>query len=157
MDRTTWIVVTLCVIGLVLWEIYVANQTRPKPAPATGAPPATFSPPPGVATSTATPALAAATPTPQPAETVAPFPAQTETLRNSDLELHLTNRGGGIAEAVLLNHVAEENSRVTLNSADHPPVGAIIDNAAAPSLPERTSIHPALSSALQRTRRRRTC
>jgi len=136
MDRTTWIAVTLCVIGLVLWEIYVANQIRPKPAPATGAPPATFSPTPGVATSTVTPALAAATPTPQPTETVAPFPVRTETLRNSDVELHLTNRGGGIAEAVLLNHVAEENNRVTLNSADHAPIGAVIDNAAAPSLPE---------------------
>ena len=137
MDRTTWIVVTLCVIGLVLWEFYVANQTRPKPAPAMATPPpATFSPTPAVATSAATPALTGPTPTPQPSETVAPFAELTETLRNSDVELHLTNRGGGIAEAVLLNHIAEENGRVTLNSREHAPVGAIIENTAAPSLPE---------------------
>jgi YidC/Oxa1 family membrane protein insertase len=137
MDRTTWIAVTLCVIGLVLWEVYVANQTRPKPAPITGAPTATFPPTPGVATNAATPlASPAASPTAQPSATVAPFPELTERLRNSDLELHLTNRGGGIAEAVLLNHIAEENKRVTLNSADHTPIGAIIDNPTAPLLPE---------------------
>jgi len=26
MDRTAWIVVALCVIGLVVWEIYLAKQ-----------------------------------------------------------------------------------------------------------------------------------
>ena len=49
---------------------------------------------------------AAATPAPQPgtAVTAAPsatptqFEEKTETLRNSDVELHLTNRGGGISE-----------------------------------------------------------
>ena len=45
-----------------------------------------------------------------------PFAEKTETLRNSDVELHLTNRGGGIAEAVLLNHMAEDDKHVTLNS-----------------------------------------
>ena len=136
MDRTAWIVVTLCVIGLVLWEFYVASQTQPKPPPAMATPPPTFSPTPALATSTATPAAPLSTPTPQPSETVAPFAELTETLRNSDVELHLTNRGGGIAEAVLLNHIAEENRRVTLNSREHAPVGAIIDNTTAPSLPE---------------------
>ena len=38
MDRTAWIVVALCVIGLVLWEIYLAKQMAPKPAPVGGAP-----------------------------------------------------------------------------------------------------------------------
>jgi YidC/Oxa1 family membrane protein insertase len=137
MDRTTWIAVTLCVIGLVLWEVYVANQTRSKPIPATGAPTATLSPTPGLATNAPTPVVAPPpTSTPQPSASVAPFPELKDTLRNSDVELHLTNRGGGIVEAVLLNHIAEENKRVTLNSADHPPIGAIIDNPAAPLLPE---------------------
>jgi YidC/Oxa1 family membrane protein insertase len=136
MDRTTWIVVALCVIGLVLWEVYVANQTRPKPALAGGTPIATVSPTPSVATSAATPALPAATPLPSPSETVAPFLELTETLRNSDVELHLTNRGGGIAETVLPNHIAEEHKRVRLNSPDHMPIGAIVENPNAPSLPE---------------------
>jgi YidC/Oxa1 family membrane protein insertase len=137
MDRTTWIAVTLCVIGLVLWEVYVANQPRPKPAPAPGAPGAAFSPTPAIAASTATPlASPVATAAPTLSETVPPFAELKETLRNSDVELHMTNRGGGIAEAVLLNHTAEENKRVTLNSTDHIPIGALIDNTAAPSLPE---------------------
>ena len=137
MDRTTWIAVTLCVIGLVLWEVYVAKQTRSKPVPATGAPVAAFSPTPDLGTNAPTPVVSPSpASTPQPSASVAPFPELKETLRNSDVELHLTNRGGGIAEAVLLNHIAEENKRVTLNSADHPPIGAIIDNPAAPLLPE---------------------
>jgi YidC/Oxa1 family membrane protein insertase len=136
MDRTTWIVVTLCVIGLVLWELYVANQTRPKPVLAPVPSPAGVSPAPTLAASTPTPAPTFAPPGPQPAETVAPFAEVTETLRNSDLELHMTNRGGGISEAVLLHHIAEQNKRVTLNSPDHTPVGAIVENPTAPSLPE---------------------
>jgi YidC/Oxa1 family membrane protein insertase len=52
------------------------------------------------------------------------------------LELHLTNRGGGIARAVLLNHLAEEDTRVTLNSEDHPPIGAIVSDPRAPQFAE---------------------
>jgi YidC/Oxa1 family membrane protein insertase len=136
MDRTTWIVVTVCVIGLVLWEVYVANQTRPRPVLAPVAPPAVVSPTPSVTANAPTPPPPQTPPGPQPAETVAPFAERTETLRNSDIELHLTNRGGGISEAVLLNHIAEQNKRVTLNSPGHTPVGAIVENPNAPALPE---------------------
>src|SRR6266513_2560123 len=137
MDRTTWIAVTICVIGLVLWEVYVAKQTRSKPVPATAAPAGTFSPTPDLGTNAPTPVVSPSpASTPQPSASVASFPELKETLRNSDVELHLTNRGGGIVEAVVLNHIAEENKRLTLNSADHPPIGAIFDNPAAPLLPE---------------------
>src|SRR6266571_4930365 len=137
MDRTAWIAVILCVAGLVLWEVYLARQIRPKPlaAPGTTAAPVSSTPviAPSAPPSSASPAPEAAA---VAAETIPPFQEAVETLRNSDVELRLTNRGGGIAEAILLNHKAEQNAHVTLNSSDRLPIGAIIDNPAAPLLPE---------------------
>ncbi len=137
MDRTAWIAVILCVVGLVLWEVYLAKQIRPKPLAASGTTAAPVSSTPVIAPSappsSASPAPEAAA---VAAETIPPFQEAVETLRNSDVELRLTNRGGGIAEAILLNHKAEQNAHVTLNSSDRLPIGAIIDNPAAPLLPE---------------------
>ena len=136
MDRTAWIVVILCVVGLLLWQVYVSKQVQPKPAVATSPNAAPFSPTPAFAVSTPAP-LASPLPTATPPAEAGPaFQETIETLRNSDVELHLTNRGGGIAEAVLLNHKAEENKPVVLNSPDRLPIGAIVDNPAAPVLPE---------------------
>src|SRR5438132_5378615 len=139
MDRTAWIAVTLCVIALVAWEWWVAKQTplrlvatptfSPTPAPLAGVSPSivpTISPAP-IATATATPA-----PTATPA-----FAEKIETLRNDDVELRLTNRGGGIAEAMLLNHIGQ-GDRVVINSKDQPPIGAMIDQPNAPKLDEFT-------------------
>src|SRR5437868_1320031 len=131
MDRTAWIAITLCVLGLIAWEIWIARQPVPPPAIAPA-------PSPAVPTLSGTPFVSApaavASPAPQPgtAATVAPtatpaqFEEKTETLRNSDVELHLTNRGGGISEAVLLNYPAEvgKSERVTLNSPARTPIGA---------------------------------
>src|SRR5439155_724288 len=66
------------------------------------------------------------------------FAEKIETLRNSDLELHLTNRGGGIKEAVLLRQIAEKDQRVVLNSNQTIPIGAIIEQPATPALAEFT-------------------
>jgi YidC/Oxa1 family membrane protein insertase len=138
MDRTAWIVVGLCVIGLVLWEFYLAKQMAPRPAPVSGAPRQAFA--------TATPAIIAASPSPTATPETAPtsvesassFTEKIETLRNSDVELRLTNRGGGIAEAVMLNQIAENDTRVIVNSSKHTPIGAIVDDPAKPTLPEFT-------------------
>ena len=137
MDRTAWIAVALCVIGLLVWEIYLAKQMAPRPAPVNVAP--------GQASPTATPAIVSASPLPTPVAEAAPstsptpsFAEKIETLRNSDVELRLTNRGGGISEAVMLNHIAEGDRRVILNSPKQTPIGAIIDQPTAPSLPEFT-------------------
>ncbi len=138
MDRTAWIVVGLCVIGLVFWEFYLAKQISPKPAPAAAAH--------GPTSSTATPATSQALPsplvtpeaTPQNVESGPTFAEATETLRNSDVELRLTNRGGGISEAVMLNHIAEESRPVVLNSPKHMPIGAMVDDPAKPALTEFT-------------------
>ena len=143
MDRTAWIVVALCILGLVLWEVYSFRQVQPRPVTA-AASSATASPAVAASTSPAPalspPGITVATPTPAPAQpspSVAPqFAEVTDTLRNSDMELHLTNRGGGIAKAVLLNHVAEQDRRVILNSEEHPPIGAVVNDPKTPSLPE---------------------
>ena len=138
MDRTAWIVVALCVIGLVLWEIYLAKQMAPRPAPVSVAP--------GQTSPTATPAILAPSPLPTPVAEAAPSSAPTpsftekiETLRNSDVELRLTNRGGGIKEAILLRQIAEKGQRVVLNSDQSAPIGAILEQSAAPTLPEFTA------------------
>jgi YidC/Oxa1 family membrane protein insertase len=138
MDRTAWIVVALCVVGLLLWEFYFAKQIAPRPAPVTV--------PSGQASATTTPAVLAPSPSPlatpeaapQGAEPVPTFAEKVETLRNSDVELRFVNRGGGIAEAVMLNHIAEDGKRVILNSPKQMPVGAMIDDPAKPALPEFT-------------------
>src|SRR5947207_13025381 len=139
MDRTAWIAITLCVLGLIAWEIWIARQPLPPPAVATVPSPT----PPGVS-STPLAAAPTAVATPGTATTVAPsatpaqFEEKTETLRNSDVELHLTNRGGGVSEAILLNYPAEvgESERVTLNSPARIPIGAMVEDPAAPVLPE---------------------
>src|SRR5919109_3016869 len=134
MDRTAWIVVALCVIGLVLWEIYLSKQMTPRPARVTAAP--------GQASPTATPQIVVVSPSPtpeaalKPAEAVPSFAEKIETLRNSDVELRLTNRGGGISEAVMLNHIGEGDKRVILKSPKQTPIGAIVEKPAAPALSE---------------------
>ncbi len=135
MDRTAWIVVVLCVMGLVLWELYLAKQTPPRSAPVNVLP-GRASPTPTIASPTP---IAAPEVAPKAAESVPSFPEKIETLRNSDVELHLTNRGGGIKEAVFLKQVAEKGQRVVLNSAESAPIGAIIEQPSAPALPEFTA------------------
>ncbi len=139
MDRTAWIVVALCVIGLVVWEVYLAKQMAHRPAPAGATPtqvspsaaPTIFGPSPST-----TPVVEA---TPGAHEPAPSFAEKLETLRNSDLELHLTNRGGGIKEAVLLRQIAEKDQRVVLNSNQTTPIGAIIEQPATPALAEFTA------------------
>lgn len=139
MDRTAWIVVILCVVGLVAWQIYVAKQLSPRPVPINVAS--------SQASSTATPKVFEPSPppravpeaTPKSTEPVPSFAEKIETLRNSDVELRLTNRGGGIKEAVLLRQIAENGQGVVLNSAQSAPIGAIIEQPSAPTLPEFTA------------------
>jgi YidC/Oxa1 family membrane protein insertase len=146
MDRQAWVAVTLCVVGLIAWQVYITTHPPPpvvrpatalaSPAPSPAETAAAPSPapqpggavPPGTTTAGAAPAMA---------EPVAPFEEKTETLSNSDVELSLTNRGGGISVARLLNHKGEKGqSVIVLNSPDRLPIGAIMDQPAVPALPE---------------------
>jgi len=147
MDRTAWIAVTLCVIGLVLWELYLAKQTPPRRAPVNASAQAPAGP--TLTASPSAPPLATAPATAlKPEEAVPSFPEKIETLSNSDVELHLTNRGGGIKEAVLLKQVAEKGQHVILNSSECAPIGAITEQPSAPALPEFTASPPS-NSAVQ--------
>src|SRR4051812_21504270 len=144
MDRQAWIAITLCVLGLIGWQVYITKH-----APQVAAPPAALlSPSPGAtetpsAAPSATPAVVSA-PTPEASPTPAPAPNEQfeerfETLANSDVELRLTNRGGAISEAHLLHHKADTpQGHVVLDSREHLPIGAIIENPSAPALPEFT-------------------
>ena len=150
MDRTAWIVVALCVIGLVLWEFYLAKQMGPRPAPVSVAP--------GRLSPTATPAILAPSPSPTPVAETSPgvgptpsFAEKIETLRNSDVELRLTNRGGGIKEALLLKQIAEKGQRVAVNSDQSAPIGAILEQPATPILPEFTVSAQSDSVQFERT------
>src|SRR5438874_9288121 len=137
MDRTAWIVVILCVIGLLTWTWWTSKHQPPRPVP-----PALSPTPLPLATASASAApltppspTAAATATPGAQATPA-FAEKAKILRNDDVELRLTNRGGGIAEAVLLNHIGQGDQRVVINSRDQMPIGAMVEQPAAPKLDE---------------------
>jgi YidC/Oxa1 family membrane protein insertase len=140
MDRQAWIAVTLCVIGLVVWQVYVL-QRAPRALPAQQS--AIASPSPVATASTEEAPVAVAQPTVAPtAPPAAPeqFEERIESIRNSDVELRLTNRGGGIREANLLNHAAAKSGGgdVILNSAERMPIGAIVEQPSAPAVAEFT-------------------
>src|SRR5438046_5191789 len=143
MDRTAWIAVILCVIGLVAWEWWVAKQT-PRPRPPTTAQ-LSPTPTPLAGTSPSAGALAASTPPSSakdnPAVEASPaFAEKIETLRYDDVELRLTNRGGGIREAVLLNHIGQGGDRLVINSKDQSPIGAMVEQPNSPKFDEFTLI-----------------
>ena len=139
MDRTAWIAVTLCVIGLASWTWYTSKQLPPRPAPATlsasatpiVAPSASTIPSPASSPIPAASAAPSASPTPS-------FERQTQVLRNDDVELTITNRGGGIEQAKLLNQIAQGDQRVVLNSTEQTPIGAIIEKPDASTLDQFT-------------------
>ncbi len=136
MDRTAWIVVTLCVIGLVGWEWWTIKNAPPRPVAVASPTPA-----PAINASATPSSPASVVPIATPATEAAPaFTEKTEVVRNDDVELHLTNRGGGISEAVLLNQLGQGDQRVVLNSKDQTPIGAIIDQPASPKLEEFTLV-----------------
>ena len=145
MDRQAWIAIILVVIGLAAWQVYVAKHIPP-PAPV--APLPSVSPSVGRTASAAPTAVPGTTESPSPSSvlpekttpTPAPFVEQTTMLRNADLELLLTTRGGGIREAILPKHRGENGGPVKLGDRKQLPLGAIIKNPAAPLLEEFTML-----------------
>ncbi len=136
MDRTAWIVVVLCVAGLVGWEWWIAKQTPHRPVPVATSPTSavTEASPSSITTApTPLPGMAA-TPTPVPAATIPPAEVKVETLSNSDVDFDLTNVGGGIRKATLRNHKAEGDQSVVINEHSNMPIGAIMENPESPAL-----------------------
>src|ERR1051326_6977340 len=144
MDRQAWIAIILCVIVLAAWQVYVAKHAPPIPAPALSSPSPSFAPGATVAVPTPGPTVShpaePAVPPNEATPTPAPFVEQTTTLRNDDLKLLLTNRGGGIAEAILPKHRGENGGPVKLSSRQGMPIGALIEKPAAPLLEEFTMV-----------------
>ncbi|MEO8439906.1 MAG: membrane protein insertase YidC [Spartobacteria bacterium] len=145
MDRQAWIAIALCIAGLIGWQVYMVKHPTVPPAKVVAAPSpsvsASASPGPGAAsgstesriTGAGAPADAA---TPAPTATPAAFVEKTTTLRNADLELLLTNRGGGIAEAILPKHKGENGAPVKLSRLQRLPIGALVEKPATPVLEE---------------------
>lgn len=140
MDRQAWIAVTLCVIGLIGWQIYVAKNAPPIPvALPSPSPAASVSSVSATAAVSPSPAPAAApSPSVAPESVVAKFDEKFERLRNADEEVRLTNRGGAISEIVLLNHAGDNGERIVLNSPQRTPIAAILEQPAAAALSEFT-------------------
>ncbi len=155
MDRQAWIAVTLCVLGLIGWQVYMVQHPAPvvpKTVLASPSPAASAAAEP---TTSAAPAAPAAAPAPgaESAPATQSFVEQTENLSNGDVELRLTNRGGAISEVHLLNHKADlPPGYVVLNSSNHLPIAALVDKPAAPDLGEfQLAKQPDGSVQFQRT------
>ena len=138
MDRQAWIAVTLCILGMIGWYAYTASNLPPPRPPVVASPtPGTTADNQAAATASPTASVApVAAATPAPAEAISDFAEKSETLANGDVELHLTNRGGAIREAVLLNHTGVKGERMVLNGPDRLPIGAIVQNPESPAFAE---------------------
>ncbi|MEY2506112.1 MAG: YidC/Oxa1 family rane protein insertase [Verrucomicrobiota bacterium] len=141
MDRQAWIAITVCVLGLIGWYAYTASHLPPpKPAPFAAAPTpattATDSPASAASPAASASPVANSSPSPAATETAPAFAEKTETLANGDVELRLTNRGGAIVDAVLVNHTVDNGNRVALNAPDRTPIGAIVEQPDGTALPE---------------------
>jgi len=119
MDWKTWVAVGLSIVGLVVWQMYYAEQIaqqaqyeellhEPDPSPT---PTALFAPTP--------------TPTPEPEPTAPTMMARSESLSAGDAQYIFNNDTGGIEEVLLLLHVAENQEAVFLNRDRLMPIGAI--------------------------------
>ncbi len=123
MDRTGWIVVIACILGMLGYGYYYSEQQKkyrpPQPAPAAAAPDASS----GDNTST-----------PESPDAGAPAPAadlvqpETKLLSNEIVDFTITNVGGGVETAVIKDELAakeEKDKFVTLNEYGKHPVGAL--------------------------------
>lgn len=111
MDRKAWIVVTLCVIGMVINGWWMVKHPPPVQQPPAVSQPAP-SPQPAAAVSAA----------PQPAPSALPAVVEeTVELKNPSAAYTFTTKGGGIAKVVLLN----TKDHVVLNKAGKAAIGAL--------------------------------
>lgn len=124
MDRTAWIVVILCSLGLAYWW---TNLPKPQPrTPETTETQSAEDSAPGTPTTSAETPEAPGTTFPTSPE-VEKIGEETLVLRTKDAEFTLTNVGAGIATAKLLDHASSYRSDipVTLNEYSLRPVGAL--------------------------------
>ncbi len=125
MDRTAWIAVTCCIIGLVAWQYYFSKAYPPLPTP---------TPTPATVAAASSPVLTSGRPEDvsqrteaAPAQAIPSVPETRLQVITPQLKLTFTNLGGGIAEAEPLGkeHLAEDGVNVELNHAGLIPIGAL--------------------------------
>ncbi len=135
MDRTAWIVIILCVVGLFAWQWNYQQEygeaLRDQAQQQAAADPAedqvataTVESEPQLATSPAATADALPPPTTEP-DPAPVAEAKKEVIEANELILEFTNLGGGISSVQLLNHDAEGEDFVTLNRFGEVPIGAV--------------------------------
>lgn len=129
LDLVSVVGVALSVAGLFWWQWDATQKQRMQyeEAQRRAQAAATASPTPG-----STPAPAG-TPTPEVPKPVAATPAlpeQITTVKNASgfLDLHFTNKGGGIKVVALAKHQAVEGRPIELNRAGTIPIGALWEN-----------------------------
>lgn len=125
MDKKGIIAVSLAIITLVVWQIFYApKMLPPKPRPAATTETSTATPTPATVAQKASPVVsetkAAATSPGDQVET-----EKIEKATSPAVDYFFTNLGGGIAKAVLLTHLGENGSKVSLNEFGSVPIGAV--------------------------------
>ncbi len=123
MDRQGKLAVTIAVITLIAWQFYYAKHQPPVKPDATQAQAADS---PGATAPTASTPEATGPETKSLDATSEPAgPAKTEKVSTPSVDYTFTNHGGGILQAELLQHQAEDGKYVTLNEYGDTPIGAI--------------------------------
>lgn len=118
MDRTSWIAIIICVVGLFAWQWYVTENYSNQP------PPAQQPTPPAETAATPEPTTAAA-PTPAPEPAAPRMEARAESIDTPAAEFVFNNDTGGINQVVLALHMGENSERVSLNRSRTMPIGAM--------------------------------
>lgn len=130
MDKKGIIAVALAIIVMVVWQFKFAPKYIPPPVAASPTPGASATPAPSAAAAPVAPVTKG--------ETVLAAPEQLQKVSSPAVEYDFTNLGGGIARAILLNHMAEAGKNVTLNEFGSLPIGAISDLAGEAATPAYT-------------------
>lgn len=142
MDRTAWIVVTACVIGMFFYGTWYSKETQKELAAAaaqraaeavargeTEAPALASGEPANAAAADAKVGAADGQTAVDPAaEAEEKIEEQSFVLDNDFIRCHLTNLGAGIAEVELLDHkrsLVGDDGYVTLNAGQKTPIGAL--------------------------------
>ncbi len=137
MDKQAWIAITLSIVGLIGWQVYV---TKKYPLPPRAAVHASASPAPA-ASASAAPLVTSGQPDvvadrkeaapANAAPAVETTPEQTETIKSDQLVLNFTSLGGGISAAIPQGkqHVAENGVNIQLGHAGNIPIGALSEQA----------------------------
>ena len=129
MDKKGIIAVTLSIIIMMVWQLKFAPKLTPPPhKPVAGAATPAAGTPALEAKAQEIKSAATSSTSPSPVATEAQVAPETAKVTTPAVEYQFTNLGGGIAQATLLKHKAEDDHNVVLNGDGPTPIGAISDH-----------------------------